>query len=172
MDTLPSPIACGRFMHMDINTSFKHTYQGKESSSYTYKCWCTCTHKLGPQRLFHMKALRSSDFCPRIMSQKSPFGVLKWMKACFFISIPPFIFPGAWASICSRFWASFFGASFFCLCFVVIVYHFVLSPTKQADTQRFSPPASSSFLSFTRGMADDCALGDLLLDPPSVRCRD
>lgn len=142
MDTLPSPIACGRFMHMDINTSFKHTYRGKESSSYTYKCWCTCTHKLGPQRLFHMKALRSSDFCPRIMSQKSPFGILKWMKACFFISIFPFIFPGAWVSIYSRFWASFFGASFFCLC-VLLLSCVILSfppPNKLTPSASRPPP--------------------------------
>lgn len=31
MDTLPSPLACGRFMHMDINTSCEHTNQGEKN---------------------------------------------------------------------------------------------------------------------------------------------
>lgn len=68
MDTLPSPLACGRFMHMDINTSHELTNQGEKN--LLPECWCTRTGKHGPHRLFHTKALGSLDLCPRIVSQE------------------------------------------------------------------------------------------------------
>lgn len=62
------------------------------------------------------------------------------------------------------------------VCLFVIVYLFVLLPHERA-LQCLSPSVSPVFLdSLTdfvmRAIVDDGALGDLLLDPASVRCRD
>lgn len=140
---------------------------GKESSSYICACWWTCTRKHGPHRLFHMKALRSSDFCPRL-SLKLPLGIFYVNESLFLYLHSSFHL--SWSTTEHLF--KVLGLFVFWGRFFVISYHFVPSPTKRAVAQRFSPPASSSLSSFARGMADDCALGDLLLDPTSVRCRD
>lgn len=64
-----------------------------------------------------------------------------------------------------------------CLSFCYRVSFLFSSPTSARALQCLSPPVSPVFLdSLTdfvmRAIVDDGALGDLLLDPASVRCRD